>query len=145
MSQPGRDAIEAGAGPIGEAIIGAASGGAAGLVRDIPAAVAGTLKSVSGELAPGAASRAAALGVTTTNEGSAAIPFSQRYISGDASDRVKRLLKVTGGAAGFVSTMLPGGSPSEIFSTPKHEHKDATGALPPEWARNWKPGDPVPK
>lgn len=55
MSQPGRDAIDASAGPIGELLIGAASGGAAGAIKDLPAAVAGTLKSTSGELAPGAA------------------------------------------------------------------------------------------
>ena len=65
---PHVDAINDGAGPIGEALIGAAAGGVVGIARGAAEGIAqGVLTDVSGELAPGAG-RAAQLGVTTTTE-----------------------------------------------------------------------------
>ena len=62
---PHVDAINEGAGPIGEAILGAAAGGAVGVAKGLPGAIGAVLKDVSGELAPAVTSRAAQLGVST--------------------------------------------------------------------------------
>ena len=67
FTTPGRDAINEGAGPIGEALIGLASGGVAGLAKG--ALESGVLSDVSGQLGAG---RAAQMGVTTSTDEAAA-------------------------------------------------------------------------
>ena len=79
LSRPGRDAINEGAGPIGEALIGAAAGGAGGLVRGAAAATRGVLADEGGELLPSA--RAAAMGVRPTTAEAAAAHVDPRLVS----------------------------------------------------------------
>ena len=94
MNQPGRDAINEGAGPIGETIIGALSGGGAGVLKG---AVEGAIESgmsstAANELAT--SGRAASMGVTTSTKSE--IPLGQRFIaSGPAT--IQKGVKVVKG------------------------------------------------
>lgn len=139
-----QDAINEGAGPVGEAIIGAAAGGMAGIARG--AIESGVFSDIAGAQANPIRSL-----VQTTNEGSSAIPFSQRQLSGRTVQRIGRGLRY--GAAGVAGDLtfegafdtLPDLIKGDVRGIGGGNHRDAVGALPPKWVRNWKPGDPVPK
>ena len=91
LETPGRDAVNEGAGPIGETILGALTGGAGGAVKG---AIEGAVKSAAETGIESASSRAAAMGVSTSTKSE--IPLSQRFIaSGPAT--IQKGVKVVKG------------------------------------------------
>jgi hypothetical protein len=94
MNQPGRDAINEGAGPIGEALIAGAAGGVVGAIKG--AVAAGTDTAIT------QSSRAAAMGVSTSTDEAAV--GSTAYTASDTADEIANLMKypLAAGAAGVV-------------------------------------------
>jgi hypothetical protein len=111
LQRPGRDAINEGAGPIGETLIAAATGGAAGAIRAGGTALAAGAAEGAVVGAPAATgARAAAMGVgALENEGSTAIPFGARFMDATAGQAALRnTTRYVTAPATFAATMLGG-------------------------------------